>query len=80
MQDLFNIIKNLKMSIINEWIYIRKLAFTCTFKQFNSDYQTKKNETFPCDQDSLEDKDRCLFHDENYLKDRNHPENKGRVI
>ena len=52
----------------------------CTFKQDYLDFQSKKTETFPCDVKCIEDKDRCLFHNENYLKGSNYPENKDKVI
>ncbi len=35
---------------------------------------------FHYDLESLEDKDFCIFHDENYLKDNNYKENKEKVI
>jgi uncharacterized protein YjbI with pentapeptide repeats len=40
----------------------------------------EKLETFECDVERIEGKDLCLFHDETYLKDSNHPENKDKVI
>jgi len=40
----------------------------------------EKLETFECDVERIEGKDLCLFHDETYLKDSNHPENKKMVI
>jgi hypothetical protein len=36
--------------------------------------------TFTCDQESLVNKDVCLFHDDTYLKDSNRSENKDKVI
>src|SRR4051812_9618616 len=52
----------------------------CTFKQDYYNYQSKETETFECDVKRIEGKDLCLFHDENYLKYSNHPENKKMVI
>jgi hypothetical protein len=52
----------------------------CNYNRDYYDYQTEKDEKFQCDQESLEGKDFCLFHNENYLKDHLHPENKENVI
>jgi hypothetical protein len=56
------------------------LASICTLIKKYYDIGTKNYEIFTCDQEALEKKDRCLFHDENFLKDVNHPENKYKVI
>jgi hypothetical protein len=52
----------------------------CSYKSEYYDFQSYKTKTFPCDQEPLENKDVCLFHNKSYLKDRNHPENKNKVI
>ena len=55
------------------------MAAFYTIEQDYFDHQSKKTETFPCGVECIEGKDFCLFHDENYLKDSNHPENKKRL-
>lgn len=52
----------------------------CTFKQDYYNYQFKQTATFRCDQISLENRDLCLFHDKDYLKDKTRPKNKDKVI
>jgi uncharacterized protein YjbI with pentapeptide repeats len=51
----------------------------CTFEHYYYDYGSNKDETFYCKEERV-NKDFCLFHDETYLKDSNHPENKNNVI
>ncbi len=52
----------------------------CSFRQEYYDLKIQRFETFQCDQEACENKDVCLFHDDAYLKDNNHPENKDKVI
>jgi len=51
---------------------------TCTYKLEYYDHKSKKQEPFHCDQQRLEGKDLCLFHDETYLKED--PKNEKEVI
>jgi hypothetical protein len=51
----------------------------CTFKQEYYDFKTEKDEIFEC-KEPIKDKKFCLFHEEAYIKDISHPENKDTVI
>jgi len=51
---------------------------TCSFKGEYFDNKSKSRETINCDQEHLEGKDLCLFHDESFLDEP--PENKDKVI
>ncbi len=48
----------------------------CSFETDYSSNETKTRERFRCDQLPLGNNKLCLFHDENYIKNQNHPENK----
>jgi uncharacterized protein YjbI with pentapeptide repeats len=48
----------------------------CAYNQRYYDYQNKQYNTFQCDQIPLGNKGLCLFHDEDYMNDHHHPENK----
>ena len=52
----------------------------CTFTHKYYNYETIKTETFECDQLPIGDKGLCLFHYDEYLKDKIHPENKENII
>ncbi len=52
----------------------------CAFKQEYYDFKTGKEEIFHCEIEHEENKKFCVFHDETYLKNIKHPENKDNVI
>ena len=56
------------------------MEITCTYKQRYYNHESQENQSFECKIESLENKKFCLFHDETYLKDSNHHENKDNVI
>jgi hypothetical protein len=56
------------------------MEITCIYKQRYYNYESQENQPFECKIESLENKKFCFFHDETYLKDSNHPENKDYVI
>jgi len=56
------------------------LESICTFRQSYYDHQYRSHTTFECKIERIQGKDKCLFHDETYLKDDNHQENKDKVI
>ncbi len=56
------------------------MAIPCTYEQEYWNYESQENHLFECEIESVENKNFCLFHDETYLKDSNHPENKDNVI